>query len=224
MEALDLSIVKQGDAINFINSDKTLFSGTIVKEYKGCLAVAVSIKQNNYRKLHEKEQFELIYASKDKALRCSSAVLGSSFNNDLQILLITTPKVIAAIERRQFKRLQTVIDIDYCFLPEKNNYERISKVEPLWLKKMKKTFTVDISAGGVSLITYEKHPKQKQAIISFNINNEKIVALCNVVRVEDANNNKKTALKYIDIKKEHVQLIDSYVLEKLKSGQEVMAK
>ena len=28
--------------------------------------------------------------------------LGSSFNNDLQILLITTPKVIAAIERRQF--------------------------------------------------------------------------------------------------------------------------
>ena len=72
MEALDLSIVKQGDAINFINSDKTLFSGTIVKEYKGCLAAAVSIKQNNYRKLHEKEQFELIYASKDKVLRCSS--------------------------------------------------------------------------------------------------------------------------------------------------------
>lgn len=218
MDILDLSMVKKGDIVNLLNIDKSLFSGTIVKEYKGCLAVAVSIKQNNYRRLNEKEAFELIYASKDKAIRCSSLVLGSSFNNDFQILLISTPKVITTIERRQFKRLQTVIDIDYCFLPEKNNYERITKVEPLWLKKMKKSFTVDISAGGVCLITYEKHPKEKQAIISFNINEEKILALCNVVRIEEASNNKKTALKYIDIKKEHIQLIDAYVLDKIKNG------
>lgn len=216
MDLLDLSTVKKGDVINLLNTDKSLFSGTIVREYKGCLALAVSIKQENYRRLNKNEAFELIYASKDKATRCSSVVIGSSFNNDFQILLITTPKVIAAIERRQFKRLQTVIDIDYCFLPEKNTYERISKVEPIWLKKMKRSFTVDISAGGISLITYEKQTKEKQAVVSFNLNGEKILALCNVVRIEEISKNKKTAMKYVDIKKEHVQLIDSYVLEKTK--------
>ena len=101
-------------------------------------------------------------------------------------------------------------------MPEKNTYERISKVESIWLKKMKRSFTVDISAGGISLITYEKQTKEKQAVVSFNLNGEKILALCNVVRIEEISKNKKTAMKYVDIKKEHVQLIDSYVLEKTK--------
>ena len=67
MDLLDLSTVKKGDVINLLNTDKSLFSGTIVREYKGCLALAVSIKQENYRRLNKNEAFELIYASKDKA-------------------------------------------------------------------------------------------------------------------------------------------------------------
>lgn len=217
MDTLDLSGIKEGDVLSLLNEDKNLFSGTLVKVHKGCLAVAVSVKQKNYTQLNEKDYFKFFCASKNKAVRCSSVVLGSSFNNDVQILLISNPKVITAIERRQFKRLQTVIDIDYYFLPENKNYERISEVEPLWLKKMKRSFTVDISAGGVSLITYENDSEKKQAIISFRMNEEEIVALCNVSRIEDAVNNKKTVLEFIDIKREHVELIDAYVIDKLKN-------
>jgi c-di-GMP-binding flagellar brake protein YcgR len=221
MDLLDVSILREGDTVNLINTNKTLFIGIVKKEYKGCLGIAIDITQDNYRSIKEREEIEFIIAFKHQAIRCRTAVIASSFSKNVQLLLLLAPRVIATIERRQFKRLQTLIDIDYCFLPKTSSYERLSRVEPIWFKKMKRSFTVDISAGGICLITYEKDINETQAIISLSIKDKEINALCSVIRVEEpgSDKNKKTALKYIDMERSHIQLIDSFVLEKSKSEQ-----
>ncbi|MDP4089085.1 MAG: PilZ domain-containing protein [Bacillota bacterium] len=218
MDLLDVSIVREGDPVNFINFNRTIFLGVMKKVYKGCLAVAVEIHQENYRRIGEKEFVEFILAFKQKAYRCMAQVVGNASSGGLQILLLNSPKIVASLERRQFRRLQTIMDIDYCFLPISSRYESLSKIEHLWFKKLKRSFTVDISAGGVCLITYEDNVIEQQAIVSMNIKEQQVTTLCSVVRIESAgdNKNQKTALKYIDADRKHIQLIDSFVLEKAK--------
>jgi c-di-GMP-binding flagellar brake protein YcgR len=219
MSLLDVSMLKEGDTVNFINTNRTLFLGIVKKEYKGCLAIVIDINQDNYRNIKEKDEIEFIVAFKDEAIRCGTVVIASSCTHTNQLLLLMAPRIITTIERRQFKRLQTLIDIDYCFLPEGRSYDKLTRIESLWFKKMKRSFTVDISAGGICLITYEKDIQEKQALISMNIKDQDIVALCDVIRIEKAidSKNQKTALKYIDMERNHIQLIDSYVLERIKS-------
>jgi PilZ domain. len=217
MDLLDISVIKTGDIVNFINN-RNLFLGVVKKEYKGCLAITIDVKQSNYRVIQENQDIDFILAFKHEAMRCISKVIASSVTGDIQMVLLSAAKIVAVIERRQFKRLQTLLDIDYCFLPEGENYDHLIKIEPIWFKKLKRSFTVDISAGGICLITYENTMKDARALISFNIKNNPITALCSVVRVEQANDQKnlKTAMRYIDIDSNCIRLIDSYVLEKTK--------
>ncbi|NRT80586.1 PilZ domain-containing protein [Clostridium beijerinckii] len=81
----------------------------------------------------------------------------------------------------------------------------------------KKTFTVDISAGGLALITYEKIESGRLLFLSFKIK-ENISSVCSVFRSEfdEGDTNFKTALKFIDIDVNHRKIINEYVNEKMK--------
>jgi c-di-GMP-binding flagellar brake protein YcgR len=62
----------------------------------------------------------------------------------------------------------------------------------------------------------------KLAIISLNIKSEKIISLCEQIRLDHTDDNKhqRAAYKFNDIKTNHRQLILDFVSEKLKDSAE----
>lgn len=81
---------------------------------------------------------------------------------------------------------------------------------------MKKSFTVDLSANGIKLITYDEEISSKQALVSLFIK-EQINILCSVVRVDydEASKTYQTAMQFKDLDNNKWQYINKFVHEKL---------
>lgn len=110
------------------------------------------------------------------------------------------------------------MDVEYSKLPEALEYEKLSMVHPVYFRQYKKTYTVDISAGGVNIVTSIREKDSKFILLAFAISDEKITTLCSMVRSEsmDDGKYKKMAYKFVDIEKQHRQLILDYVNTKSK--------
>ncbi|EET84977.1 type IV pilus assembly PilZ [Clostridium carboxidivorans P7] len=195
MEKLVLKNLSLFEQMQFIIK-KEFYDGTVLKKYDECLAIRVCTLQDNYVPFEVNEQVNYILASENEALRCTSKVIGSKLDSNYNIILLETPTLINKIERRQNPRLKVIKDIEYYFLPSKAEINNLNEISASYYAKLKKSFTIDLSAGGVCLVTYENNFDSKEAIINLHLD-EPISALCTVIRVEENDNgsNYKAALK-----------------------------
>lgn len=216
MEKLVLKSLSLFEQMQFISAKK-FYDGTILKKYNECLAIKVCILQDNYVPFKVNEQVNYILASESEALRCTSKVIGSKLDSNYNIILLDTPTLINKIERRQYPRLKVIKDIEYYFLPSKAEISNLNEVSASYYSKLKKSFTIDLSTGGICLVTYESNFDSKEAIITLHLD-EDINALCTVIRVEenDGNSNYKTALKFKLIDQNKLKLINDYVNKNFK--------
>jgi c-di-GMP-binding flagellar brake protein YcgR len=218
MGFVDVSNIKENDTVKLINPNKTLVDGKIKKVANDCLGVVINTRQDSYRQLSNNENIELIIVHKHEALRCKSVVLGSKQNHLEQAIIISTPRLILGIERREFERLPIVIDIEYSPLPGEAHYESLRNVDPRFFRCFRKTYTIDISGGGVNLIISKNEIESEFMLIALTLREEKIIVLCKKVRTDFMSDSKhnKIAFSYSDINQYHRQIILDFVSEKSK--------
>lgn len=211
VEKLGTNLLEINKKLQFINNRINFYEGTIVKLYEKCLGVQIPTEQPNFKIIEAADDVDFFLVYDETAYWCKSKVLGCKVEDKNQIILLGEPEVVNKIERRQYKRLQTIMDIEYLLLPEGIN--GIQDISPILLKQMRKTFTIDISGGGVSLITYQQLEEEKNVLLSFQLEDEKMIILSEVVRSlrNEKNDNYKTALKFKDIADEKRQGIIDFI-------------
>lgn len=212
--SLDNLIV--GDKFYFIKENSISSEGQIVTKYENCFAVSIFSGQPNYKPVTVNERVKFIIANKSLAFNCSSQVLGCKLEDGFQLAVLSIPEITNKIERRRHPRLQIVTSVDYYNLPPSTNYKSINQIPALYFKKMKKTFTIDISKSGINIVTYKEDIVPKEGIISLFIE-EKLDILASIVRVDfdEVNNNCKTAYEFKDIKKDKWEILTKFLDEKL---------
>jgi c-di-GMP-binding flagellar brake protein YcgR len=222
MEFVDINTLKENEIVKFITPEKTLVDGIIKKISSDCLGITINSRQDSYLILSKDQPVKIILINKHQAIKCSSVVLACTQNDHEQVVLISKPQVLLGIERREYERLPIVMDIEYSLLPAEVNYERLNAVESKYLRSLKKSYTVNISAGGVYFVLPKIESDSKLAIISLNIKSENIISLCEQIRLDHTDDTKhqRAAYKFNDIKTNHRQLILDFVSEKLKDSAE----
>ena len=218
IEVLDVNTIKENDIVKFINLNKTLVDGTIRKVSNDYLGITINTRQDTYMELSKDQTIEIILVRKHEALKCTSVIIGSKKNWYEQAIIISIPKLLLGIERREFERLPVVMNIEYSPLPFEINYDNLRGVEAKFFRLFRKTYTIDISAGGVSFSLSKYEPDNKFVLVNLLIKDEKITTLCKKIRTEvlsDSTYN-KVAFKFTDIKGTDRQLILDYILEKSK--------
>lgn len=217
MKKLSKDYLSIGEEVHFIIDNKNFFEGTVTNLYENCFAVSVSTGQDMYKPIESKQKIRFIVVSRNEAHTCSADVLGCKLGDAYEIVLLSFPEIENSIERRQYPRAQVVMAAEYCMLPLGVEYKAITEVPAAYYRRMKKTFTVDISGNGIKIITYEDESDSENALISLFID-EEIRILCSVVRREfdEASGKAKTAFQFKDIDKEKWKLLDKFVNDKLK--------
>ena len=207
-----------GEKFYFIRENNISSEGQIVTKYENCFAISIFSGQANYKPVSVNEKVQFIIANKNVAFNCSSQVLGCKLEDGFQLAVLTIPTITNKIERRKHPRIQLVTSVDYFNLPTFTQYNSINQVPSMYFKKMKKTFTIDISKSGINIITYKEKDPSKDAIISLVIG-EKIDILASVVRVDfdEINNNCKTAFEFKYIEKDKWKILNKFLDEKSKS-------
>lgn len=217
IDKLNLDYLTVGEKFYFIKENNISSEGQIVTKYDNCFAVSIFSGQTNYKPVTVNEQVNFIIANKNSAFNCSSQVLGCKLEDGFQLAVLSIPEITNKIERRKHPRLQIVTAVDYYNLPSTISYKSINQVPALYFKKMKKTFTVDISKSGINIVTYKEDIIPKEGIISLSLE-EKIDILASIIRtdIDETNNTYKTAYEFKDIKKEKWTILNKFIDEKIK--------
>lgn len=220
MEIIDLNSININDMVKFVTPNKTLVDGIVKKVSNDFLGIRINIRQDDFIIFSKGQSIELILIRERQAIKCGSIVLGCTQNDFEQIVLISIPKIILIIDRREFTRLPIVMDIEYSPLPDEMQYHNLNSVQARYFRSFKKAYTVNISAGGVYFIVSKSDTNNKFALVSLSLKNEKITALCEKIRTDHADDSKhlKVAYKYDDINPNHRQLILDFVSEKSKEN------
>jgi c-di-GMP-binding flagellar brake protein YcgR len=207
-----------GEKVYFINKNKLSSEGQVVNRYENCFAISILVGQDNYIPVTINETVHYLIVHKDQAFNCSSQVLGCKLEDGFQLAVLSIPHITNKIERRKQPRLPLVMSIDYFNLPEFTQYNFITQVPSVYFKKMKKTFTIDLSSTGIKIVTYKESDSPKNAILSLFIE-EKIDILASIVRVDfdEINNDYKTAFEFKDMDKNKWTLLNKFLDEKSKN-------
>ena len=218
IDNLNLNNLVVGEKFYFIKENNISSEGQIVTKYENCFAVSIFSGQPNYKPITVNEKVQFIITTKDSAFNCSSQVLGCKLEDGFQLAVLSIPEIATTIERRKHPRIQIVTAVDYYNLPSSANYKSIGQVPALYFKKMKKTFTIDLSKNGINIVTYKEETPAKYGIISLFLE-EKLDILASVIRVDfdDTSNNCKTAYEFKDIKKDKWDILNKFLAEKLKN-------
>jgi c-di-GMP-binding flagellar brake protein YcgR len=221
MDVIDVKAIMKNDIIKFINPNKTIVDGQVIKTSNDYLGVKINVKQNTYIELNINQLIELILVYRDEDIRCSSVILGSKQSDTEQIIIISIPKLILRIQRRKFERLSIALNLEYSLLSDGVDYKKLNKVELKYFnfRYFRRAYTIDISAGGVNIAIPKDVIPGKFALVILLLKDEKIITLCRKIRTDSMDNTKHTnsvSFMYDDIKYQHRQLIIDFISEKSK--------
>lgn len=224
MDMINIKSLGINRKLQIINKDNTFFEAVIKILYDDFFIVQIQNDQPNCRLIKVEETIDFLLIYDDQAFRCSSKVLQNKVGDNFQSMLLTVPTVVKRIERRQFTRLNIVLPIEYSFITDDKDYKHIKAVPSIYLRKLKKTYTIDISGGGANIITYESLDNCKNVLLSLRLA-EEMKMICSIVRVEhdETNRNFRTALKFEYIEDSHRALIIDYVNKKINSTEKAVA-
>jgi len=218
MDNFNIDDLVIGEKVYFINKNKLSSEGQIVNRYENHFAISIFAGQDNYTPVTINEEVHYLIVHKDQAFNCSSQVLGCKLEDGFQLAVLTIPQITNKIERRKQPRIPLVMSVAYFNLPEFTQYNFITQVPSVYFKKMRKTFTIDISSTGIKIVTYKENDAPKNAIISLFIE-EKIDILASIIRVDfdEINNDYKTAFEFRDMDKDKRIMLNKFLDEKSKT-------
>ncbi|MDT8716273.1 PilZ domain-containing protein [Clostridium sp. 19966] len=171
--------------------------GKLLTIYKNNLLVETYELNKSFIK--EGENINVKLHKNDKAYECSIKVLGIKREDSKLRLVLGSPIVERELDRRNFFRIKLSMRIRYSVVPE-GLYNSLLDVPKGCFLKTKKSITLDISAGGIKIISEDYCEENRYVLISIYLP-DKIDILCKVVRVEPYKNEGKLILsmEYVNL-------------------------
>lgn len=181
------------------------------------ILIGMPISGSRYMMIHIGSIIEYYITNEKEVFKCRSVVLGKTKEKSVQLAMLSFPEVIERVQRREYFRLPIVMDIKYFILPENKVYIDLADVPIGYFKNLEKTVTVDISGGGVKIISKKGAKHNSFILLSIKVPDE-INVLCKVVRCDydEVHKNYKIALRYEKIDERLRDKIIKFIFDKLR--------
>lgn len=170
---------------------------------------------SRYLLLHVGEVIEFYAAFESDVIKYRSVILGRKKEQNVYLAVLSVPEVIGKVQRRNYFRIAISLELTYSVLNStKNNYE-IDSIPQAALNNLKKTSTIDLSGGGVKIVTDKYIKYGSKVLIIFNLSKE-IKIICKTIRCDynTINKNYKTALNFMNIDERTRDIIIKFIFEK----------
>lgn len=179
------------------------------------IMIDIPYASSKYLLLHTGKRIEFYAAFENDVIKYKSVILSRKKEQNVYLAVLTAPEMIGKVQRRNYFRLPISLEISYNVLTgTKNNYN-LDNMPAAFLKNLKKAATVDLSGGGVKIITdkYIRHNSKVLIILSLS---KEIKLICNTIRCDynSLNKNYKTALSFMNIDERTRDAIIKFIFEK----------
>ncbi|WP_411679148.1 flagellar brake protein [Clostridium thailandense] len=192
----------------------------ITDEYIG---ISIPVNNGKYVPLRKGERVTGIYYINKDIYKFETVVIGRKVDK-LLIIMLGRPDKVVMYQRRNFVRVQVMINV-YCVLLEVSK-----KIENIMNNQVEcfDAYTLDISGGGMRIALDRNLDKKVELgnllMVNLPIENENLAIKCKVVRVENDNKNPKIiyGLSFVDLdrktREEIVGLVFKIMREQMKNG------
>lgn len=182
------------------------------------LGIYVPIPFSNNRPLvlSQEEQVRVRYMTEDGGFTFLTRAIGRKAEKNMLPMYIfshPTETQIARFQLREFARVPVIIEVQYAIPPEHNEQPSFQK-----------TFTVDLSGGGMKLVFKQPVSLGKMLLLNFNIvskakkKQQLMKLLAKVVRCELVDQEMSVyhvGLQFLDIRQPQQDLIMAFVFERM---------
>ncbi len=205
--------------------NKITYKADIQDVRKDYILISMPVSDNKYYLMHRGSIIEF-YITGDKDIdKFRSEVLGKKIENNIQLVILSTPVFIEKIQRREYFRLPVALEAKLYMLPGDKVYKNIKEVPEGYFRRLKEGIVIDISGGGLKAAVKEQMTKGHLVIISINIPDE-LTVLCKIVWVENdtKNRNYKVALCFEGISERDRDRVIKFIFEKMRSQSKLLKK
>jgi c-di-GMP-binding flagellar brake protein YcgR len=109
---------------------------------------------------------EFFYSTEKDIIKCNSVVLGKIIERNIERALISSPEILERVQRRDYFRLPIQLKTKYCLLPRQNTYRDLRDIPLQCFRNFTNTFTIDISGGGIKIVSKESMNKGDKVLVS----------------------------------------------------------
>lgn len=216
---IDFSINQKIEILNY----GMTFKSTIQDIQEDYVVINMPISGRKFYIMHSGTSLEFYVCTSKEIFKCRSMVLGKKEENNVQLVIISKPEIIEKVQRREYFRLPISMEVEYCLLPQGIEYLSLKDIPSGYFNFMKKCITLDISGGGIKIITREYARKECNALVNIKLQ-EEICLLCTIVRCEynDFEKNYRISLKYEDLEERVRDKIIKYIFNKLRDQSKLL--
>ena len=164
--------------------------------------------------LHDSD-LEFLISNGDEVFDCSSKIIGYKKENNINLSIVSMPYSVMKVQRREYYRLIIAKPIKYGLLPLEKHYKSIHDIPIEVFSKLKTSITIDISGGGIKIITSENIAAGRYVILEMDIG-EIVDLLAVSIRCEKDENSEKyrISLKYVKLDNRTRDKIIKYIFMK----------
>lgn len=160
--------------------------------------ISVPISEGRYISFYKGDKIEILYYTKRDILKFTTNVLGGA-DERIPVLVIEKPERVTRIQRRNFVRISYIMDLRYGILRNIKDNESDKSLEDKEVEFFD-CFSLDISAGGIRIVTKEKLKLGDTLIIMLTLNEDTLPVQGKVVRIEEDENHRIICgINFIDI-------------------------
>lgn len=213
---------KINQIIEIIDNGQT-FNANIQDINKEYIMINMPVSDNKYYIMHRGSIIEFYVTTNRDISKFRSEVLGKKIENNIQLVILSSPEFIERVQRREYFRLPVSLAVKIYMFPDDREYTSIHDVPEESFRKLKNGIIVDISGGGLKIAVKEKMIKGHYAVISMQIPDE-LILLSKIVWVEkdQENRNYKVALKYENISERERDKIIKFIFAKMRSQSKLL--
>lgn len=203
-----------------VSYENSIYKAEIIKTYPELFLIYIDLSLPKSKQLDYISNGMYLKYSIDKGeeLYCyTSKIIGIKKEDRSMIIVLNNPEIQNRIEKRNHARIPLEIDVKYTIIPNKANAKQLELIS----NKIKNDInlitcrSLDISAGGLSMLTPYGYRTGEFTIMNICLNNN-IYLLGKVVRSEPLKALKfKTAVQFVNLPEEKQSAINSFVVDKI---------
>lgn len=184
--------------------------------------IPYSAGENNFE-LVEGMNIKFLVTCEFEILKCSGVVKARKRERYLRLAYISDIDIIEKIQRRDFYRIPITMKVYYFILDDDTEYNKITDVPAECYDKLASTLSMDLSGGGVKIISPKRIDPGTNLLIRIDIP-ENIYIIARAVRCEKnaVYKNYKVSLRYDVISEPTRDRIVKFIFDKSREKRNMM--
>ncbi|KRQ87040.1 Flagellar brake protein YcgR [Caloramator mitchellensis] len=196
--------------------DGVAYKSKVQDTNENYILIDIPLSGNRYFITHPGSTIEFFVPTEKDVTKCRSIILGKRRENNVEMIVLSLPEVIEKVQRREYFRLPITMEIKYSLLPEDKRYFDLRDVPPTYYKQMNKGLSVDISGGGIKIISKEKTTPGANVLLLVPLPQE-VMILASVIRIEELDNKTfRLALRFDNIDEKTRDNIIRFIFSKMR--------